>query len=371
MYASAKPSVSNIPISLSVIPKRLDTTDFLTTAQLNEMYADNFDVIGHSDAAFGDDTPPAGADSLETTAEIQIYLDEVAIPFLKKYPKNGGSKVWVFAEGRYVYPSAQSEHPDTYEQLLVDNGFGFMRRVNNRVNHATVMGLDELTQLRSFSLGRSSQVDATGTDDTSTADASVMTDSGATFTVDEFVGQNIRNDNDGSTAVVTSNTATAVTGALVGGEDNVWDSGDTYTITTTSTEGTGPCESAADVAAVLDKMEEMGVSCSFHAHTFPLIATSGTQFPRGDWPTVAADLRTRDNAATIELLSLAQYALRLGLITAPVAVGGAGDAGATAAGITAQLGNPNRDTSQKTLRHVDIPNKSNRTVRFSFGENDD
>lgn len=66
-------------------------------------------------------------------------------------------------------------------------------------------------------------------DDTS-ASAAFMTDSGEAFTVDGLIGWTIYNITDGSSAVITDNTATTVTGTLSGGTDNDWDSGDKYVI---------------------------------------------------------------------------------------------------------------------------------------------
>lgn len=57
-----------------------------------------------------------------------------------------------------------------------------------------------------------------------------MTDTGESFTVDEFVGWTIYNITDGSSAIITSNTATLVYGTLSGGTDNDWDNGDLYVI---------------------------------------------------------------------------------------------------------------------------------------------
>ena len=217
MFPSSRASADNIPVSLSVIPELIDSDDnlFLTTSELNEMYADNCDVIGHSNAAFGDASPGV-TPVLSTTEDIQFYLDNTSKPFLASYPKNAGNKVWVFSEGRYKNSNTDVLFQDTYANLLECNGFGFTRRVNNRFNNSSVLGQEEITQMRSFSLGRSNEIDETGTDDTSSSSASLMTDTTASFTVDEFVGQNIRNDSDGSTAVITSNTATTVTGILTG-----------------------------------------------------------------------------------------------------------------------------------------------------------
>lgn len=62
------------------------------------------------------------------------------------------------------------------------------------------------------------------------ANAAVLTDSGETWTVDEWVGYTIKNITDGSQALITENTATTITGILYGGTDNDWDIADTYHI---------------------------------------------------------------------------------------------------------------------------------------------
>jgi hypothetical protein len=68
-----------------------------------------------------------------------------------------------------------------------------------------------------------------GADDTST-NAAFMTDSGESFTTNEFVGWTIYNITDGSSGIITANAATTVTATLSGGTDNDWDSGDKYVI---------------------------------------------------------------------------------------------------------------------------------------------
>lgn len=69
----------------------------------------------------------------------------------------------------------------------------------------------------------------TGTDDTS-AGAAFLTDSGASFTVNEFIGFIIYNTTDGSSGVITANDATTVTATLENGTANTWTSGDAYSI---------------------------------------------------------------------------------------------------------------------------------------------
>jgi len=70
--------------------------------------------------------------------------------------------------------------------------------------------------------------------------STIMTDGSATFPIDALIGATINNTTDGSSGVITDNTATTVTVAsLTGGSDNSWDdaSNDAYTITDIPTTG--------------------------------------------------------------------------------------------------------------------------------------
>jgi hypothetical protein len=60
--------------------------------------------------------------------------------------------------------------------------------------------------------------------------ASSLTDSSKSLIVDVLVGETIFNTTDGSSGVVTANTATTITATLSGGTDNDWDPGDAYTV---------------------------------------------------------------------------------------------------------------------------------------------
>jgi hypothetical protein len=61
-------------------------------------------------------------------------------------------------------------------------------------------------------------------------DASVLTDSGESWTTDEWVGYTIYNTTDGSQGLITANDATTITAALYDGTDNDWDVSDAYVI---------------------------------------------------------------------------------------------------------------------------------------------
>ncbi len=60
--------------------------------------------------------------------------------------------------------------------------------------------------------------------------AAALTDAEAHFVVDELIGLTIKNLTDGSSGVITDNTATGVTATLAGGTNNDWDNGDAYII---------------------------------------------------------------------------------------------------------------------------------------------
>lgn len=60
--------------------------------------------------------------------------------------------------------------------------------------------------------------------------ASVLTDSGASWTNNQFSGWILVNTTDGSKGQITSNTSTTITATLSGGTDNDWDTSDAYQV---------------------------------------------------------------------------------------------------------------------------------------------
>lgn len=78
--------------------------------------------------------------------------------------------------------------------------------------------------------------DPSATDDsqsgahTGANNASVLTDSGQTWTVDQWVGYKVNNLTDGSSGIITANTSTTVTATLSGGAEDDWDTSDVYSI---------------------------------------------------------------------------------------------------------------------------------------------
>ncbi|MCK5613405.1 hypothetical protein KAR91_66660, partial [Candidatus Pacearchaeota archaeon] len=61
-------------------------------------------------------------------------------------------------------------------------------------------------------------------------DAALLTDGGAVFPVDGFIGKIVVNMTDKSSVTITDNDGTTVTGTLAGGADNDWDDDDIYII---------------------------------------------------------------------------------------------------------------------------------------------
>jgi hypothetical protein len=70
---------------------------------------------------------------------------------------------------------------------------------------------------------------ATGSHDGAN-NASVLTDTSQSFIVNDLVGLTVNNTTDGSSGIITANTATTVTATLSGGTDDDWDTSDAYTI---------------------------------------------------------------------------------------------------------------------------------------------
>lgn len=67
---------------------------------------------------------------------------------------------------------------------------------------------------------------------TGSNNASVLTDSTKSWTVDELVGLTVYNVTDGSSGAITANTANTITATLSGGIDNDWDTNDVYAVET-------------------------------------------------------------------------------------------------------------------------------------------
>ncbi|MBL4664274.1 MAG: hypothetical protein JKY22_12150 [Flavobacteriaceae bacterium] len=74
-----------------------------------------------------------------------------------------------------------------------------------------------------------SDTEVTGNHDGSSG-ASVLTDSGESWGVNDFLGRIIYNTTDGSSGTVTANTGTTITATLTGGTENDWDASDSYTL---------------------------------------------------------------------------------------------------------------------------------------------
>lgn len=83
----------------------------------------------------------------------------------------------------------------------------------------------------------------------------VLSDSGASWTENEFVGLTIQNTSDGSSGVVTANTATTVTAVLSGGTDNDWDTNDFYSIGSSTATGLGIADADLDFTKMKEQRE--------------------------------------------------------------------------------------------------------------------
>lgn len=83
--------------------------------------------------------------------------------------------------------------------------------------------------LRSGLVTASNSIPYNGTH-TGADNQAVLTDSAQSWTVNELVGKTVYNLTDDSSATITANTATTVTGTLTGGTDDDWDTDDEYRV---------------------------------------------------------------------------------------------------------------------------------------------
>lgn len=108
------------------------------------------------------------------------------------------------------------------------------RRANGeymRASHSNERKLNNFNLYVSVTpLGTTTAASGVNGTHTGSNDAAVLTDSGKSWTTDEWVGRKIINVTDGSEGTIKANTATTITVSLYGGQDNDWDSGDAYII---------------------------------------------------------------------------------------------------------------------------------------------
>ncbi len=101
--------------------------------------------------------------------------------------------------------------------------------------------------------------DAIGTHDGS-GNAATLSDSSQSWTTNEFVGRTVVNLTDGSSGVITANTATTITATLAGGTDNDWDVGDEYNFASSFTLDVRSCEDFSSASGVIPGSLNVGNS---------------------------------------------------------------------------------------------------------------
>jgi len=113
--------------------------------------------------------------------------------------------------------------------ISVDGNFEFPAILNDLATYSVTILSPPDTPAPTTTTITGGDSPAAGTDDTSSA-AAFLTDSTAAWTINEFVGRRLQNVTDGSETIVTSNTATTITGVLAGGGSNDWNSGESYIV---------------------------------------------------------------------------------------------------------------------------------------------
>ena len=162
---------------------------------------------------------------------------------IQNIDKWGSGNIWI---NNVKYDSA-SGSPGSHPDLLTENveveinmatptagsasGWGSSASVKYKWNVGVSFIYDEkqeslITELEDVYTGEHDAAD----------NNTVMTDSGASFIVDDLIGETIYNTTDGSSGTITDNTAITVTATLSGGTDNSWQTAgdDDYSITKTT-----------------------------------------------------------------------------------------------------------------------------------------
>jgi hypothetical protein len=163
---------------------------------------------------------------------------------IQNIDKWGSGNIWI---NNVKYDSASGGSPGSHPDLLTENveveinmdtptagsasGWGQSASVKYKWNVGVSFIYDEkqeslITELEDVYTGEHDAAD----------NNTVMTDSGASFIVDDLIGETIYNTTDGSSGTITDNTDTTVTATLSGGTDNSWDTAgdDDYSITKTT-----------------------------------------------------------------------------------------------------------------------------------------
>jgi hypothetical protein len=133
---------------------------------------------------------------------------------------------------KYTYPIIDVQAAETSNYASATVTIDNLNVTNNGTTNRKIInyeGSGVLTLRNCTFAGEGIDPNGEGTHDGS-SNVYILSDSGKSWTTDEFVGDVISNDTDTSWGIVLSNTATTVTAFLQGGTENLWDASDAYTI---------------------------------------------------------------------------------------------------------------------------------------------
>ncbi len=202
---------------------------FVATDWTIDRQTGNIRYIGddHNEAA------PSYATVIEFHRALQALADNASstgaddeLDITDNTPSDRSTDNIVTLNAPYNIDDGSSEH--LYDGSIIQNGGadiydGFVNFGNAAVQIQVIQNGDILAD----DWWNKSTPTATPVHDGS-ANAATLTDSGETWTTNEWVGYTIYNTTDGSQGLITANTGTTVTAILYGGTDNDWDIGDAY-----------------------------------------------------------------------------------------------------------------------------------------------
>jgi len=172
-------------------------------------------VLGRNDAYIHDGTQKKSVMHNRVASELYKTLDDTNWSKIKVVADTANQNIWVY------YPTQNNTWAN---KALIYNwatDSWSVREILSNVSYiATGIIEDDLTDNWNLYEGTC----------TSTASSTEMTDNTQSFPLSSLVGKYIQNLTDGSSGLITANTADTVTATLAGGTSNSWTIGDLYDI---------------------------------------------------------------------------------------------------------------------------------------------
>jgi len=192
------------------------------------------EMLGTKDADGSPELYARGVGEFSITYDASIKYDDETSNLFESYREGTsllfyvGETTELFTVSSVVGGITNSTLSKTGTSLVLDNILH--NNSDNEINNNDYIMIDEEIMQVTAGAGVAQSGTVTGDHDGSDS-ATVMTDNGRSFTVDEHIGKTIKNTTDGSEGVITANgTNTITVASLTGGSDNTFQNDDVYEI---------------------------------------------------------------------------------------------------------------------------------------------